>query len=69
MSDREKAKLYFSNILAFVVPVSLVILLITYWVLPIESPALKIWICIYFLFDIVKAVLGGIWDLFFGGFL
>ncbi len=53
--DREKAKLYFSNILAFVVPVSLVILLITYWVLPIESPALKIWICIYFLFDILVA--------------
>ena len=33
--DREKAKLYFSNILAFV--------------------ALKIWICIYFLFDILVA--------------
>lgn len=24
---------------------------------------------VYFLFDIVKAVLGGIWDMFFGGFL
>ena len=24
---------------------------------------------IYFLFDIVRAIIGGIWDLFFGGFL
>jgi hypothetical protein len=24
---------------------------------------------VYFLFDIIRAILGGIWDLFFGGFL
>jgi len=24
---------------------------------------------VYFLFDIVRAIIGGIWDLFFGGFL
>ncbi len=23
----------------------------------------------YFLFDIIRAILGGIWDMFFGGFL
>lgn len=53
--DREKAKLYFSNILAFVIPVSVVILTITYFILPIDSPALKFWICIYLFFDIVIA--------------
>lgn len=53
--DREKAKLYYSNILAFVIPMSLAVLLITYLLLPIPSPALKVWICIYFFFDTMVA--------------
>ena len=53
--DREQAKLYYSNILGFVIPMSLVILFFTYLLLPIQSPALKIWICIYFFFDTMVA--------------
>ena len=50
-NDRENAKLYFSNILALVIPVSLVTLTVLFFVFPIKSVSIRIWICIYLFFD------------------
>ncbi len=54
-NDRELAKLYFSNILAFVVPVSLVALTAVFFFLPIKDTQLKLWVCVYFFFDTIVA--------------
>ena len=51
--DRELAKVYQSNILAFVIPVSLVSLTITYFFLPVKDVEIRIWICIYLFFDTI----------------
>ena len=51
--DRELAKVYLSNILAFVIPVSLVSLTITYFFLPVKDVEIRIWICIYLFFDTI----------------
>lgn len=53
--DRNLAKVYFSNILAFVIPVSLISLTILYFFLPIEDVSVKIWVCIYLFFDTLVA--------------
>lgn len=53
--DRNLAKVYLSNIMAFVLPVALVSLTILYYFLPIEDVQIKIWICIYLFFDTIVA--------------
>lgn len=54
-NDRNLAKIYFSNILAFVIPVAFISLTILYFFLPIESFQIKIWVCIYLFFDTIVA--------------
>lgn len=51
--DREYAKLYFSNAIAFIIPISVVTLAVLYFVTPIEDPFIKIWTCVYLFFDTV----------------
>ena len=53
--DKKYAKLYFSNSVSFVVPVSIVSLIILYFFLPINDIAIKIWVCIYLFFDALVA--------------
>ena len=53
--DRNLAKVYFSNILAFVIPVAFVSLTILYFFLPIKEVQIKIWVCVYLLFDTLVA--------------
>lgn len=52
-NNRMLAKIYFSNILAFVLPVATMSLTILYFFLPVSSVALKLWICIYLFFDTI----------------
>jgi len=54
-NDRNLAKVYFSNILAFVIPVAFISLTVLYFFLPIESVQIKIWVCIYLFFDTLVA--------------
>lgn len=51
--NKRLARLYTSNILAFVLPVSFITLLILFFVLPISNIGIKAWVCIYFFFDII----------------
>ena len=51
--DRDLAKLYLSNILAFVIPVCLATLFVTYFFLPSDDPMIRLWICIYLFFDTI----------------
>lgn len=51
--DRQIAKIYLSNILAFVLPVATVSLVILYVFLPIDNDQIKIWICVYLFFDTI----------------
>lgn len=52
-NDRNLARVYLSNILAFVTPVAIVSLTILFFFLPISSILLKSLICIYFFFDTI----------------
>lgn len=54
-NDKEYAKLYFTNSVSFSVPVSIVSLAVLYFFLPIDSIAIKIWICLYLFFDAMVA--------------
>lgn len=54
-NDRDLAKLYLSNILAFVIPVSLISLILLYIFIPIEDSSIKLWVCIYLFFDTIVA--------------
>ena len=49
--DIKSARLYFSNSTGFMVPMSLFALTVLYFLLPIKSSSLKLWICIYLFFD------------------
>ena len=53
--DRNYAKLYFSNIMAFVLPVSIISIIILFFFLPIDDIAIRIWVCIYLFFDTIIA--------------
>ena len=53
--DRNLAKLYLSNITAFVLPVALVSLTVLYFFLPIPDIQLRIWVCVYLFFDTLVA--------------
>lgn len=50
-NDRNLAKVYFSNIIAFVIPISIITLTILFFILPVNDIEIKIWICLYFFFD------------------
>ena len=54
-NDRNLAGLYLSNILAFVIPVSVITLIITYFFLPTDSFETRFWICVYLFFDTIVA--------------
>ena len=54
-NDREVAKLYFSNIMAFVLPVAFVSLSALYFLLPINDSQVKFWVCVYLFFDTIVA--------------
>ena len=51
--DRKMAKLYLSNIFAFVIPVSIVSLGVVYFFLPTDDLWIRAWICIYLFFDAI----------------
>ena len=54
-NDRKLAKLYLSNIMAFVVPIAVISLTILYFFLPIQDTFIKISVCIYLFFDTLVA--------------
>lgn len=49
--DRDFAKICFSNILVFVLPVSLISLAFLFHFFPIQDKQIRTWICIYLFFD------------------
>ena len=49
--DRNIAKVYLSNILAFVVPVASISLCLLFFLVPILDIETRIWICVYLFFD------------------
>ncbi len=53
--DKELASVYFTNLIAFVVPVSLTVLAITFFFLPVPDLSLRLWICGYLFFDTIVA--------------
>ena len=54
-NDRNYAKLYFSNSIAFILPISIVSLVILFFFLPIDDLATRVWVCIYLFFDAIVA--------------
>ncbi|MBQ6366375.1 MAG: oligosaccharide flippase family protein [Oscillospiraceae bacterium] len=56
--DKEKAKLYLSNILAFVITVSISTLVILFFFLPVRDLRIKVWICIFLFFDTIVEEIG-----------
>ena len=59
-NDRNLAKLYFSNILAFVIPVATVSLGILYVFLPVADVRIKLWVLVYLFFDTIVTEVGQI---------
>ena len=53
--DREYARRYFTNSIAFVVPVALISLFVLYFFLPIQDASIKLWVCVYLFFDAIVA--------------
>ena len=52
-NDRDLAKLYLSNIMAFVVPVGVLAVIITFCFLPVQDIVLRLCICAYLFVDIL----------------
>lgn len=55
--EKEKVDYIVTNIVAFTVPISLVALCILYFVMPGLSPFTKLFVCLYYLFDIFYVTL------------
>lgn len=54
-NDRNLAKIYMSNIMAFVIPVAMVTLTLLYIFIPITNIETKLWVCVYLFFDTLVA--------------
>ena len=52
-NNRDLAKTYLSNILAFVIPIAILTLSILYFLIPTNSGSVKLWVCIYLFFDTI----------------
>ena len=52
-NDRDLAKVYYTNAMMFVIPVSLIALALLYCIIPIRDREMKIWMCLYLFFDTI----------------
>lgn len=56
--DEKEINTIITNIIAFIIPTSVIALVILYFCLPGQSVPIKLWICIYFLADILFQGMG-----------